>query len=77
MGLGISSAYAYWSVLLSFSMINIVADPCYGRYGFHLKAGQCTLVLRFQTIFVTFDLFPAVQRQEEFYLKLERQKQEA
>jgi cytochrome c oxidase subunit 7 len=26
-GFGISSAYAYWSVLFSFSIVNIVADP--------------------------------------------------
>jgi hypothetical protein len=44
LGLGISSAYAYWSVLFPFSTINTVAEPLYDRYGFHLKGGQYTLV---------------------------------
>ena len=56
MGLGISSAYAYWSVLLPFSFVNIFADPPYDRYGFHLKAGQCTNLLsrNFMTVFLTY-----------------------
>lgn len=47
LGLGIAGAYAYWSVLFCCSMTNIFTDPLNHRYGFHLKAGQCAILLPF------------------------------
>jgi hypothetical protein len=79
-GLGISSAYAYWSVFCFSTLVGLWL-LILRRQVWVSSEGWSVPSLAIPKRPLSFEpssnFLPVVQRQEEYYLKLERQKQEA
>jgi len=74
LGLGISGGYAYWSVCLLFCALFIMLNPSSGMATIlRLVSLRCGLSMQSGTHVGVF----SVERQENFYLKLEREKVQA